>query len=509
MIDFANYAGREQTGVKHFILSEYLQRFGMIIGSWASAITYVDCFSGPWKQTSERLQDTSVSIALQELRKARNVVQRTFHRQIKLRAFFVEKEAESYAQLRAFAEREASDVEIQTRNKPLKDCITDIVDFVQAGGPKNFPFIFIDPTGWTGFGLRAIEPMLRLKPAEVLINFMTQHIRRLVEHPEEGQRETFEALYGTQRATRVLDRVQGKVGMEREDVLVEEYMAAVAATGDFDHMSAAIVLNPKMDRTHFHLVYGTRRSKGLEVFKDAERKAMEAMQEARADTRARNADRKTGQDAFDFRTGVPRRDEHYQQLRQRYTEISRSQFVALVRSRRRVKYEAAYSAALARPLTFPADLNGWVEDLRKAGDIDVEGLTGNRRVPKLDARHFLTWLGATTGDQFTSIEARRESGPGSGSVASVVDTTTAGARAPQDSIDELQKGVELHYGRDAVFEIVFAKTSHAGVQHQVNVIANGRVVECSGLCDSEEEAVRNTIFLMRAVAAGLLPPEAF
>jgi len=311
VIDFANYVGREQTGVKHFILSEYLQRFGMIIGKWASAITYVDCFSGPWKQTSEQLQDTSFFIALQELRKARDVVQRTFHREIKLRAFFVEREAEPYAHLRAFAEREGTDVEIQTRNNPLEDCIADIVSFVQAGGLKNFPFIFIDPTGWTGFGLNAIEPMLKLKPAEVLINFMTQHIRRLVEHPEEGQRGTFEALYGAQRASRVLERIQGKADMEREDILVEEYMAAVAMTGSFDHTSAAIVLNPKMDRTHFHLVYGTRNPKGLEVFKGAEEKAMQAMQEARADTRARDSDRKTGQSAFEFRTDVPRRDEHY------------------------------------------------------------------------------------------------------------------------------------------------------------------------------------------------------
>lgn len=103
MISFANYVDREQTGVKHFILSEYLQRFGMIIGSWASTITYVDCFSGPWKQQSEQFQDTSFCIALQELRKARDVIQQTFGRQLKLRAFFVEKEAEPYEQLRSFA----------------------------------------------------------------------------------------------------------------------------------------------------------------------------------------------------------------------------------------------------------------------------------------------------------------------------------------------------------------------------------------------------------------------
>ena len=394
MISFANYVDREQTGVKHFILSEYLQRFGMFIGSWASTITYVDCFSGPWKQQSEQFQDTSFCIALQELRKARDVIQQTFGRQLKLRAFFVEKEAEPYEQLRGFADREGADVEIQTRNKPLEDCIADIVSFVQAGGPKNFPFIFIDPTGWTGFGLNAIEPMLRLRPGEVLINFMTQHIRRLVEHPEESQRETFDALYGSQRASRVLERVHGKADMEREDILVEEYMTAVAETGGFDHASAAVVLNPKMDRTHFHLVYGTRSTKGLEVFKGAEEKAMDAMQVARADTRDREADAKSGQGAFDFRREVPRRDDHYEQLRRRYTEISKVRVLELVRAQRRVEYDVAYSTALAVPLTFLADLRTWIAEWRKAGVMAVEGLTGKERVPKPGSRHLLTWTGA-------------------------------------------------------------------------------------------------------------------
>jgi three-Cys-motif partner protein len=395
VIDCTNYVGREQTGVKHFILSEYLQRFGMIIGSWASTITYVDCFSGPWQETSEEYRDTSFFIALQELRKARDVVQQKHGRQLKLRAFFVEKDATAYAKLKGFADSEGADVEIKTRNQPLESCIGDIVSFVQAGGQKSFPFIFIDPTGWTGFGLSAIEPVLRLKPGEVLINFMTQHIRRLVEHPEEGQRETFEALYGAQRAVRVLERVQGKLDMEREDILVEEYMAAVAETGRFDHVSAAIVLNPKMDRTHFHLVYGTRDPRGLEVFKGAEKKAMEAMQVARADTRAREADAKVKQSAFDFRREIPRRDDHYEDLRHRYTEISKARVLELVKAKRRVEFDAAYSTALAVPLTFPTDLVAWVTQWRKAGSVAVEGLTGKERVPKVRSRHVLTWAGGS------------------------------------------------------------------------------------------------------------------
>lgn len=64
------YAGREQTLVKHYILEHYLERFAHIVGSAWDAITYVDCFSGPWNARSERLEDSSFALALRQLKAA-------------------------------------------------------------------------------------------------------------------------------------------------------------------------------------------------------------------------------------------------------------------------------------------------------------------------------------------------------------------------------------------------------------------------------------------------------
>jgi hypothetical protein len=47
------------------------------------------------------------------------------------------------------------------------------------------------------------------------------------------------------------------------------------------------VLNPQRDQTHYHLIYGTRHPKGVEVFKQAERNASEFMALARADAQQR------------------------------------------------------------------------------------------------------------------------------------------------------------------------------------------------------------------------------
>jgi len=65
------YEGREQTKIKHFILREYLERFALIVQSFANSITYIDCFSGPWNLQSQDFQDSSFAIAIDQLKRAK------------------------------------------------------------------------------------------------------------------------------------------------------------------------------------------------------------------------------------------------------------------------------------------------------------------------------------------------------------------------------------------------------------------------------------------------------
>ena len=74
---------------------------------------------------------------------------------------------------RAYAELEKhvqpiKDIEIKTVNCSFEEAIPEAVQFIHADN-KTFSFVFIDPTGWTGFGMDAIAPLLRLKPSEVEI----------------------------------------------------------------------------------------------------------------------------------------------------------------------------------------------------------------------------------------------------------------------------------------------------------------------------------------------------
>ncbi len=380
------YLGREQSLVKHIILQSYLERFAHIIGSHWDAITYVDCFSGPWKQRSQELKDTSFSIALEELRKARQTYKR-LGRNLKLRCFFLEKEPEPFKKLSEFAGK-ITDVEVSPKNSTLEEAIPSILSFIKEGGKKSFPFIFIDPTGWTGFEMDVIEPLLLLNPGEVLINFMTGDIRRFLESPQQATRDSFKRLFGTED---VFDKIQGLHGQDREDMAVAEYRQQIAKTGHFNYTAAAMVLHPLVDCTRFHLIYATRSEKGIEVFKEAEKKAMEKQEHERAEAQYKRRETKTLQRSF-FSAEESYDPSFYESLRDRYLAQSKKHVLQMLSVNKRNLYDEIWAAALEFPLVWESDLKEWIAEWEKEKLLSIEGKkTPRQKVPHRNEGNFLVW----------------------------------------------------------------------------------------------------------------------
>lgn len=379
------YVGREQTLIKHFILQKYLERFAHIVGSWRNVITYVDCFSGPWNVRSDKLEDSSFAVALTELRKARDTHKKQ-GRSIQLRCFFLEKDPAAYARLKEFGEG-VTDATIETRNATLEESVGRIVEFVKEGGIHSFPFIFIDPTGWTGFAMNTIEPLLRLNPCEVLINFMTGHIRRFLDSPQEPTQESLRQLFGSDA---IRQKVQGLTRQDREDVAIEEYSQSVRTVGAFNYICSAVVLHPEIDRTRFHLIYGTRSQKGVQVFKEAEKKAMAVQEEARAEAQKRRREARTHQPSF--LSGQELYDPaHYNALRDRYLAKSRNLVLNDLRARGRVPYDDAWALALSQPMAWESDLKEWIQEWQVEGKIELAGFKPRQRVPHLGEGNYLVW----------------------------------------------------------------------------------------------------------------------
>ena len=388
MANDSAYEGREQTLVKHAILRQYLSAWAHKVGNFCNTLTYVDCFSGPWNAVSDDLSDASFSIALEELRKARET-HANAGRRVRIRCLFIEKTDAAFTRLKAFADS-VDDAEVATIHGEFESHIPDVIAFIKTGGLHSFPFAFIDPTGWTGFAMDKIEPLLKLDPIEVLINFMTSHIRRFIQSPQEETRESFVRMFGS---SDFAERVQGTSMADKDDALIGEYFRDLKSRGRFEHVAAAMVLDPDISRTAFHLIYATRNIAGLKVFKAAERSAMTKMlaaQEAAA-LRKRQADKLQGDLFGPIDVIVPK---HYETLRDRYTRMARDKVTSLLSSKKTISFDVAWRTALSFPLVWESDLKEWITSWERDGSVIVDGLGPRDRVPKLDHHHMLTFVPA-------------------------------------------------------------------------------------------------------------------
>ncbi|AMV29992.1 hypothetical protein VT84_36705 [Gemmata sp. SH-PL17] len=380
-----DYVGREQSLVKHYILRHYLERFAHIIGSRWTTITYVDCFSGPWESQTADLSDTSFAIALQELRKARDTL-REWDKSLAIQCFFLEEKAAAHAQLRDYANKQI-DASIVTRNAALMDCIPEIIKFIQQGGRSSFPFIFIDPTGWSGYDLDCIQPLLRQSPGEVLINFMTEHIRRFVS-PKESRAEiidSFHRLFGTDEVFARISQIADP--QDREDELFTTYANRIREVGAFEFVCPAVVLHPASERTFFHLIYATRHRRGVEVFKQVEKDAFFFQEEIRAGAKEAEQIRKTGQGSLFAEEEAKLPSFRAITLRERYLAAALRRVNELRVGRKQVPYDEIWDAALAFPLVWESDVKEWVAEQKRVGRINVLGLAANQRVPQWEEGH--------------------------------------------------------------------------------------------------------------------------
>jgi len=374
------YDGREQTAVKHFILRNYLLPFALIVGRWSKVVNYIDCFSGPWNVRGDNYEDSSFGIAIAELKKAQEkLAEQSIN--LGLRCFFLEQDPESYAKLEAFAQS-INGIEIETKNKRLEDAVGDILSFHHKAGTA-FPFVLIDPTGWTGFPLAVIRPLLQLKPGEVLINYMTGFARRFIETDQE--RENFDALYGDSDWRAELDGLNGDL---RDDAMVRLYAERVQKAGGYSYVCYTPVLHPLDDTTHFHLIYASRNEKGVDVFKKVERAAAAVMEQKRA--QAQQAKRTAGGQSELFGATEMHDPAYYTRLRVLYLERAKHEVQEILQQQGTLGYDDAWRLAMRHPLVWERDLKDWIAAWRKAGCLDASGLSP-RQEPKHGMETLLSW----------------------------------------------------------------------------------------------------------------------
>lgn len=260
------YKGREQALFKHELLKAYLERLFMIVGQHQRTICYVDCFAGPWQAKGSDLEDTSIAISLDIIRKCREGLQ-NIGKDVHFKALFVEKDTKAYARLQEYlGSRRDEGVEtfslngefIQLRQEILSHC-----------GDYSFTFFFVDPTGWKdAVELSTLDPLLRRPNSEFLINFMYEFLVRT--HTQESFVEDMRKIFGEVPDTK------GMIAEAREEYLVNLYRnnlkTVVPPRGGKPRTACVKVKKVLKDRTLYHLVYLTRHPKGIVAFMEASEK---------------------------------------------------------------------------------------------------------------------------------------------------------------------------------------------------------------------------------------------
>lgn len=363
MIDLNDqaYFEREQSAVKQYILREYLLPFALIIGTF-SDIAYVDCCAGPWESRTDNHVDTSFAGAVRALSEAKQILEKEgYHPQIS--CLFLEQNRRAYKHLADFCAA-TKEIDAVALLGDFTQKISGIKEFLRNHG-QPFPFFFVDPTGWSPIRIPIITPLLQIAPGEVLINFMTSHIRRFLSM----ENLDFDALFGQGHSHEIAKHH----GQERDEAAVFAYASEVKKAGRFDYICTTVVPSPVKQQAHFHLIYGTRNWKGVEKFKEAEKRALKFAGHLRSQARERERERRTHQPLLKFGQSEESEERYLDMLRTRFLRLASDRILNEIHSGRDTSYGGLAALFLRRPLVWESDFRDLMVKLCSTGVIEIEG----------------------------------------------------------------------------------------------------------------------------------------
>ena len=291
--DLANYEGREQAYVKHHLLADYVESLVFKVASAYSDVVYVDGFSGPWKDQGEKFEDTSFGIALQALRRAKQAWANLGRPDVTMTALLVEKDPEDFARLQEIIPL-YPEISIRTFNRDFVEIVPDLLDAIPR---RAFSFLLMDPKGWK-IDMNAVAPLLSRPNCEVVFNFMFTMINWSASMPNPAIQLALERLMPNTNWKNRLDAVTvaggNSVATRRKDVLVSSINEVIERLGSFQYVMETPVLFPTKNRTFYSLIYATRSTKGVEVFRDCQHAALKAQDSVRADLQIAKREMQSG-----------------------------------------------------------------------------------------------------------------------------------------------------------------------------------------------------------------------
>lgn len=371
------YEGRIPAMVKHALLKSYLEKLVLIIGmngrsKGSAEICYIDCFAGPWGSEDEKLEGTSISLALKTLAACKEKLA-SLGVNARMRALFVERDKVAFRRLSAYLANDAP--------KSVEACALegDFVDLrreiLRWSGKDAFAFFFIDPKGWTPIVIDVLKPLLQRPRSEFLINFIYEFINRTASIAQ--FRDYMHRLLG-----REVD-VSGRTPDEREQLLVGAYRDGLRACvparrPPFVPRTAYVtVLHPEKQRTKYHLVYLTCHPKGIVAFMEISQAVDIVQARVRLATRLEDQAEKAGTPDMFVEHAIAEVDDS----RSSPSEVDDFWRDYLAKGEKKVDL-AAFADILESTNWLPQELQSSLSRLIKAAEVSNLDAAGKRRPVK-------------------------------------------------------------------------------------------------------------------------------
>lgn len=251
---------REQSQIKARIVAKYFWAWAKVIMATAkkvgNRIAYIDLFAGPG-----RYKDGTLSTPLLVLQQAiadanmRNM----------LVALFNDKDSANADALN-IAIRQLPGINTLKYQPEVRsgEVGTDIVKMFEqmALVPTLF---FVDPWGYKGLSLELINAVLKNWGCDCVFFFNYNRINMGLAN--KAVREHMEALFGTERAEVLRQKLTDMTPEDREALIVEELAQALKQMGGYYVLPFAFK-NERGTRTTHHLIFVTKHFKGYEIMKD-------------------------------------------------------------------------------------------------------------------------------------------------------------------------------------------------------------------------------------------------
>jgi len=163
--------------------------------------------------------DSSFAVAIDVLREVRTGLQEQRGCDLPIHIILVEQDKNAFAALEKFAtESSNAGFTVHPIFGEFIATIPEIDRLIRKHTTNPFKFVFLDPKGWADIPMKTLQPFLRDRSCEVLINLMTRHIIRFLDQPDRA--DSYKNLFGR---SDVLEKLRKASKDERTDQAVREY----------------------------------------------------------------------------------------------------------------------------------------------------------------------------------------------------------------------------------------------------------------------------------------------